>query len=94
MFVESLFSGIADYMGTTSTVIAMLAASIVLVIILALLSFKARMSGLPLFFTMMVFLGLFVVFEWIPSWVVLFIFFVCVVYLFFGGDIGNRISRK
>lgn len=88
MFLEDQMAGLGGYLGTSADIAAMLVSVILLIVVLAILVAVVDMEGLPLFFVMLCLLGLFTVFLWFPSWVSLFIFFISLVYMFFGADIG------
>lgn len=87
MLFQDMLAGVATYIGTTVDTVAIIVASILLLIVLALLSYYANLEGLPLFFSMLLLVGLFIGIGWYPVWIGLVIFLASIVYLTFGGEI-------
>lgn len=83
-------NALAGYIGTTQTIAAGLVACISILVILVILSLIGGIKGMMLFFAMLVVMALFTVTEWLPMWIFLTIFFITLVFLFFGSEMGAR----
>ena len=90
MFLNNEMAGLASYMGTSPEIAAMLVSVIMILVVMAILVYTVEMEGLPLFFAMLLLLGLCTVLVWIPTWIALIIFFVALSYIFFGGELGAK----